>query len=204
MRPCIFLFYSNHILLIQLYLLRISIRFFIIGLKHLWEKQWTAWSWIINVLIIMTLNICTTLRPPRVSLGSLIKLVSSSNESTTNHAHTLFHIFTVAWSRATVIRITLIPNFHVGIYDLLKRVVGFEIVIRWLYTSHDLFDAFSNRQIRFFFASLFVVHGQCFSRNTVMRIWQFLIFFHIGLRIEPLFSLILPPVLDRLCFIVLV
>lgn len=201
MRPSIFLFYSNHILLIQLY--RIQIIFFI-GLKHLWEKQGTAWSWIINVLIIMTLNICITLRPPRVSLG-LIKVVSSANESTTNHAHTLFHIFTVAWSRATVIRITLIPYFHVGIYDLLKRVIRFEIFIRWLHTSHDLFDAFSNRQIWLICTSFFVVHGQCFSWNTVMRIWQLIVLaFLIGLRIEPLFSLVLPPVLDRLCFIVLV
>ena len=151
----------------------------------------------------MTLNICTTLRPPRVSLG-LIKMVSSSNESTTNHAHTLFHIFTVAWSRATVIRITLIPYFHVGIYDLLKRVIRFELVIRWLYTSHDLFNAFSNRQIRFIVTSFSVVQGQFSSRNTVLRIRQFLLFFLIGLRIEPLFPLILPSVLDRLCFIVLV
>ena len=203
MSPSMIMLYITHILLIQRSLLWILILFFIIWRKHSWEKQWTAWSRIINVLIIMRLNICTTSRPPRSSLW-FIKLIPSSNHSTTNHAHTLFYIFTVAWSRATVIRITLIPYLHVGIYDLLKRVVSFELIIRWLYASHDLFNAFSNRYFRFIFAPLFVVHGQCLSWDTVMRIRQLLIILLISLGIDPLFPLILPPVLNRLCFIVLV
>lgn len=65
----------------------------------------------------------------------------------------------IARSWGWIIWVTVIPNFHVSIHHLLKRIISFERLVRRCCTPHCLFYLFSHRYSLVFFISFIMVDG---------------------------------------------